>query len=135
MSKKIWKKAAAAVAVCLTAVLLAEIGLFAWVTSNKDTINGYLDEYETGTATFEDVRAVNLFWKDYVKIGETEKSDIVLSRSYWLFGLTIMRGCKKTDRMGNMFCYEGRHGETLTVVQTDEWCPFFRVYYVSKADG
>lgn len=132
MKKKIIKTVKVVLAVFLIVACLGEVGIYARVMRNKDIINEYLDEYNTGTATFDDVKAVNLHLKDYVKIGETETSDLVLSRSYWFFGITLMSGYKKSKRFGNIFTYRDKNNNSYSVTATDEWCPFFRVYSVSK---
>ena len=132
MKNNIIKKISTVLALLFIITLGFEISRAVWITQNKDEINKYLDEYETGTATYEDVRAVNLFLKDYVKIGETEKSDLVLSRSIWFFGATMMFGYKKVDRLGSGYVYKDKNNNTYSVIETNEWCPFFRVYSVSK---
>lgn len=132
MKKEIIKRVVVVVSVLLITACIGEIGIFVWIMRNEDTINKYLEEYNTGSATYEDVRAVNLHFKDYVKIGETENSDLVLSRSYWLFGITLMSRYKKVDRMGNAFVYKDSDDNSYVVVQTDDWCHFFRVYSVTK---
>lgn len=132
MKKKIIKIITIALSVLLIVFCIGEVAIYSNVTHNKDEINKYLDKYDTGTATFEDVRAVNLHMKNYVKIGETETADIVLSRSYWFFGFTLMNGYKKIDRLGSTFVYEDKKGNHYAVTETDDWCRYFRVYSVSK---
>ncbi len=70
--------------------------------SSSDKIQYYLDEY-----------------------------DIVLSRTL-LFEPEIMFGYRYTDRLGTMSVYKDLYGNTFSVVASDDWCPYFRVYYVSK---
>ncbi len=131
MKKK--RRIVVSVIVSLAAVfVIFEIVTFSVLMLNRNKINGYLDKYDTGTATFGDVAAVNLYLKDYVKIGETENSDLVLSRSWWFFGLTVMKNYKKVDQLGTAFIYEDKDNNTYYVIETDEWCHFFRVYSVSK---
>lgn len=132
MKKKIIKRVAVILSVFLIAACIGEIGIYVWITQNEAAINKYLEEYNIDSATYEDVRAVNLHFKDYVKIGETENSDLVLSRSYWFFGITLMSRYKKVDRMGNAFIYKDSDDNRYVVVQTNDWCHFFRVYSVTK---
>ena len=132
MKKKIIKIAKIVLSVFLIVFCIGEIAIYSTITHNKDKINEYLDEYDTGTATFQDVMAVNLHLKDYLKIGETEASDIVLSRSWWFFGITLMSRYKKTDRLGSTFVYEDKKGNHYAVTETDDWRRYFRVYSVSK---
>lgn len=99
--------------------------------SSSDKIQYYLDEYDIENVSVLDVAEVNLGIKKCVKIGQTDKSDIVLSRTL-LFEPEIMFGYRYTDRLGNMSVYKDLYGNAFSVVASDDWCPYFRVYYVSK---
>ena len=132
MKKKKIKVIAAAAAAALCFAVLYAAAPYLLVTLGREKINEYLEEYDTGTATYEDVRDVNLHIKDYVRIGETQTSDRVLSTEYWNFDAAIMSGFERTERLGNTFVYRDKSGNTYAVTQTDDWCPFFRVYTVTK---
>lgn len=98
---------------------------------SSDKIEYYLDEYDIENVTVTDVALVDLHLRKYIKIGETEKSDIVLSRTF-LFERELMLGYSFSDRLGTGYVFKDRHDNVYTVTGTDDWCPYFRVYYVSK---
>ncbi|MBQ3692039.1 MAG: hypothetical protein II931_01770, partial [Clostridia bacterium] len=122
--KKKFKPVIIAAVTLLIVIALGEAGMFFALMKNKTQISSWLEEYDTGTATFEDVAAVNLFFKDYVKVGETEKNDRVISRSLWFFSFTVMGKYKKVDRLGSAYVFSDKDNNVYTVVATDEWCPF-----------
>lgn len=121
------KKKLIAVIVSLAVLLFVGIGVFSAVM-----INRYLEEYDTGSATFRDVVEVNLDIKDYVKIGESENYDYVLAKGSWSFKSSVMKDYDNTDRLGSAFLFEDKENNPYWVIQTDDWCFFFRVYYISK---
>ena len=132
MKKIIAKRVKRALLICLTAVLVIEALIFVMLLYSKSEIEEYLEVYDTGTATYEDIMMVDLNLKDYVRIGGNETYDYVLSRSYWLFDATVMADYKRVDRMGSAFIYEGSGGKTYVLIETDDWCRYFRVYSISK---
>ncbi len=127
MKKKIVK----AMIVLLSVIAVIWIAFVVFLAASADKINYYLDEYDIDNATAADVVKVNLHLCRCVKIGETEKSDIVLSRTF-LFEPEIMFGYKYTDRLGSTRVYKDKNGSTFSVTATDDWCPYFRVYSITK---
>ena len=121
------KKKVIGVIVSLVVILFVGIGLFSAIM-----INRYLDEYDTGSATFRDVVEVNLNIKDYVKVHESEEFDYVLARSGWSFKDTVMKDFDNTDRLGSAFLFEDKEDNPYWVIETDDWCFFFRVYGITK---
>ena len=121
------KKRVILVIVSLVVILFVGIGLFSAVM-----INRYLDEYDTGSATLHDVVEVNLNIKDYVKVRESEEFDYVLARSGQSFKDTVMKDFDNTDRLGSAFLFKDKEDNPYWVIQTDDWCFFFRVYGITK---
>ena len=127
MKKKFFK----AMIVLLTVIAAVWIAFAVFLAASAEKISYYLDEYDIDNVTSADVVKVNLHLCRYVKIGETEKSDIVLSRSF-LFEPEIMLGYEYTDRLGSTRVYKDKNGSTFSVTATDDWCPYFRVYSITK---
>ena len=97
------KKKIIAVIVSLTILLFVGLGVFSAVM-----INRYIEEYDTGSATFRDVVDVNLGIKEYVKIGESEKYDYVLAKGGWSFTNSVMKDYDNTDRLGSAFLFKDK---------------------------
>jgi hypothetical protein len=86
-------------------------------------------QYGDGKVHLWQVMAVNLRHNTLLLEKHGQK-ELFLTDHDWTGDEVLKRGCKEVDRMGSMGFYVTPDGTKFTVLDTDEWCPWFRLHRI-----